>query len=337
VDVPLPLGLAFIELPTVGDVPGVAELAAGSPMVDPRPLGPPLFEPVWFEPVCANASVLESANTPASAIDENFMIGFLIQSLIPNQTAAALDVPTASRAPQPPIQHSTRIGAEHPHRKPRGIDSALRAPIAAGNDGPRIYLCGWGHHVGDAIMQLDHKKIAILATNGFEQSELEVPRDRLKAAGATVHIISLEAGDIKGWDKKDWGRPVKVDKTLSQVSANDYDAIVLPGGQINPDLLRVEPKALAFIKDIFNQKKIVAAICHAPWLLIETGIAKGRKMTSYKSIKTDVANAGAKWEDSEVVVDKGVITSRNPGDLEAFSAKIIEEVSEGKHTSRSAA
>ena len=152
-----------------------------------------------------------------------------------------------------------------------------------------------------------------------------------------MHIISLEAGEIKGWDKKDWGRPVKVDKTLSEVSADDYDAVVLPGGQINPDLLRVEPKALAFIKDIFNQKTIIAAVCHAPWLLIETGIAKGRKMTSYKSIKTDVANAGAKWEDSEVVVDKGVITSRNPGDLEAFSAKIIEEVSEGKHTSRSAA
>ena len=177
-------------------------------------------------------------------------------------------------------------------------------------------------------MQLDNKKIAILATHGFEQSELEVPRDRLKAAGATVHVVSLEPGEIKGWDKKDWGRPVKVDKTLDQVSANDYDAIVLPGGQINPDLLRVEPKALAFIKDIFNQKKIVAAVCHAPWLLIETGIAKGRKMTSYKSIKTDVMNAGAKWEDSEVVVDSGVITSRNPGDLNAFSAKIIEEVRE---------
>jgi protease I len=186
-------------------------------------------------------------------------------------------------------------------------------------------------------MQLDNKKIAILATNGFEQAELEVPRDKLKAAGATVHIISLEAGEIKGWDKKDWGRPVKVDKTLNQVSADDYDAVVLPGGQINPDLLRVEPKALAFIKDIFNQKKIVAAVCHAPWLLIEAGIAKGRKMTSYKSIKTDVANAGAKWEDSEVVVDNGIITSRNPGDLEAFSAKIIEEVREGKHISRSAA
>ena len=186
-------------------------------------------------------------------------------------------------------------------------------------------------------MQLDNKKIAILATNGFEQSELEVPRDKLKAAGATVHIISLEAADIKGWDKKDWGRPVKVDKTLSQVSANDYDAVVLPGGQINPDLLRVEPKALAFIKDIFNQKKIVAAVCHAPWLLIETGIAKGRKMTSYKSIKTDVMNAGAKWEDSQVVTDEGVITSRNPGDLEAFCGKIIEEVKEGRHTQRSAA
>jgi protease I len=186
-------------------------------------------------------------------------------------------------------------------------------------------------------MKLDKKKIAILATHGFEQSELEVPRDKLKAAGATVDIVSLKTGEIRGWEMKDWGRPVKVDKTLSQVSANDYDAIVLPGGQINPDLLRIEPDALAFIKDFFNQKKIVAAVCHAPWLLIETGIAKGRKMTSYKSIKTDVINADAKWEDSEVVVDQGVITSRNPGDLNAFSAKIIEEVSEGKHTQRSAA
>ena len=186
-------------------------------------------------------------------------------------------------------------------------------------------------------MDLNGKKIAILATHGFEQSELEVPRDRLQKAGATVDVVSLASGEIKGWDKKDWGRPVKVDKTLDQAAAADYDAVVLPGGQINPDLLRVEPKALKFIKDIFDAKKTVAAVCHGPWLLIETGIAKGRNMTSYKSIKTDMKNAGAKWEDSAVVVDQGVITSRNPGDLEAFSAKIIEEVKEGRHTQRTAA
>jgi protease I len=186
-------------------------------------------------------------------------------------------------------------------------------------------------------MDIKGKKIAILATNGFEQSELETPRDRLKKAGATVDVVSLASGEIKGWDMKDWGRPVKVDKTLDEAPASDYDAVVLPGGQINPDLLRVEPKALKFIKDIFDAKKTVAAICHGPWLLIETGIAKGRKMTSYKSIKTDVINAGGNWEDAQVVVDQGVITSRNPGDLEAFSSKIIEEVREGRHTQRSAA
>ncbi len=186
-------------------------------------------------------------------------------------------------------------------------------------------------------MQANGKKVLILATHGFEQAELEVPRDRLKAAGAAVDVVAPENGEIKGWDVKDWGRPVKVDRTIDAVKADDYDAIVLPGGQINPDLLRANDAALTLIKAFYNQKKIVAAVCHAPWLLVETGIAKGKRMTSYHSMKTDVANGGAKWEDSAVVTDQGIITSRNPADLEAFSAKIIEELNEGKHTARSAA
>ena len=179
--------------------------------------------------------------------------------------------------------------------------------------------------------ELNGKRILILATNGFEQSELEVPRDRLKAAGAEVHVVSPDEGEIKGWDEKDWGRPVKVDKSLAAAKADDYDAIVLPGGQINPDLLRVNKDAVALIRSFYDAGKTVAAVCHAPWLLVEAGIAKGKKMTSYHSIKTDVINAGAQWEDKEVVTDNGVVTSRNTGDLEAFSKKIIEEVREGRH------
>jgi protease I len=180
------------------------------------------------------------------------------------------------------------------------------------------------------------KKVAILATNGFEQSELEVPRDKLRDAGAEVHVIAPENGEIKGWDKTDWGLSVKVDRTLDSVSAGDYDALVLPGGQINPDLLRVEDEAISFIKSFWKDNKIVGAICHAPWLLIEAGIIKGRKVTSYHSIKTDVMNAGGKWEDSEVVVDEGLVTSRNPGDLDAFSSKLAEEIAEGRHQRRAA-
>jgi protease I len=186
-------------------------------------------------------------------------------------------------------------------------------------------------------MDIAGKKILILATHGFEQSELEVPRDRLKAAGATVHVVSPEKGQIRGWDLKDWGTYVPVDRTLDEVSADEYDAIVLPGGQINPDLLRINPDALRLILAFYKQKKVVAAVCHAPWLLIETEIIKGRKCTSYKSIRTDCINAGGAWADSEVVTDQGIITSRNPGDLEAFSKKIIKEVAEGRHTQRSAA
>ena len=135
----------------------------------------------------------------------------------------------------------------------------------------------------------------------------------------------------------DWGHPVKVDKSLGEVSANDYDAIVLPGGQINPDYLRVNQQAIAFIKAFYAAGKVVAAVCHAPWLLIEAGIIKGHPATSYKSIKTDVINAGGQWRDEPVVADQGLITSRQPSDLEAFSAKIIEEVREGRHERRFAA
>ena len=180
-------------------------------------------------------------------------------------------------------------------------------------------------------------KIAILATDGYEQLELTVPLAKLKEAGATVHVVSLEKGEIKGWDKDHWGDSVAVDKTLAEVTVADYDALVLPGGQINPDTLRAEESAVSFVRDFYNSKKTLAAICHAPWLLIEAGVIKGRDVTSFKSIKTDVINAGGRWHDEEVVTDQALITSRNPDDLPAFVAKIIEEVEEGRHEKRQAA
>ncbi|SHJ22398.1 protease I [Aureimonas altamirensis DSM 21988] len=180
-------------------------------------------------------------------------------------------------------------------------------------------------------------RIAILATDGFEQSELVQPLTKLREAGATVDVVSLEPGEIKGWDETDWGDSVPVDKTLSQVSVDDYDALVLPGGQINPDVLRTKPEAVKFVHDFYNTKKTLAAICHAPWLLVEAGVIRDRDVTSYQSIKTDIVNAGGRWHDEAVVTDQALITSRNPGDLPAFIAKIVEEVEEGRHEKREAA
>lgn len=185
--------------------------------------------------------------------------------------------------------------------------------------------------------KIEGKKIAILAADGFEQSELLVPKQRLEEAGAKVDIISLKTGEIWGWKSGDWAEPVPVDRTIDAVKTDEYDALVIPGGVINPDLLRADEDAVQLVRDFYEAKKPIAAVCHAPWVLVEAGLAKGRRMTSYNSMKTDVKNAGANWVDREVVVDQGVITSRNPGDLEAFSAKIIEEVGEGLHEDRAVA
>lgn len=175
------------------------------------------------------------------------------------------------------------------------------------------------------------KRIAILATDGFEESELTSPKKALDNEGWDTEIISLKSGKIKSWDKNNWGMEIDVDKTVDQVSAKDYHALVLPGGVINPDLLRINEDVLVFVRDFFKQSKPVAAICHGPWTLINAEVVKGRTMTSYKSIKKDLENAGALWVDKEVVVDEAFVTSRSPDDLPAFNAKMIEEIREGKH------
>jgi protease I len=172
---------------------------------------------------------------------------------------------------------------------------------------------------------LDGKRIAILATDGFEQVELTEPKKSLERAGANVDVISIRAGEIQGLNHMEKGDKVRVDKTLAQANPRDYDNLVLPGGVSNPDQLRMDEKAVAFVKSFFDEGKAVAAICHGPWTLIEAGVVKGRKMTSWPSLKTDLKNAGATWVDEEVVVDRGLITSRNPNDLPAFNRKMLEE------------
>jgi protease I len=174
-------------------------------------------------------------------------------------------------------------------------------------------------------------KVAILAAEGFEQVELTEPRKALQDAGAQTSIVSPNKGEVQGWKHFDKADKIKVDVPLEQANADNFDALLLPGGVANPDQLRMNPKAVEFVRKFFDAGKPVAAICHAPWTLIETGAIKGRSVTSWPSLKTDLSNAGAKWVDQEVVTDNGLVTSRKPDDIPAFNRKMIEEFAEGRH------
>ncbi|HZP05184.1 MAG TPA: type 1 glutamine amidotransferase domain-containing protein [Terracidiphilus sp.] len=183
---------------------------------------------------------------------------------------------------------------------------------------------------------LKGKKIVILATDGFEQAELTEPRKALDEAGAETVVIAPKSGEIKGWNIKEWGDSVKVDKALNDANPNEYDALVLPGGVMNPDHLRMDPAAVNFVRQFVSSGKTVAAICHGPWTLIEAGVVSGKTMTSWPSLKTDLKNAGANWVDQEVATDGQFITSRKPDDIPAFSRTIIETVSGSAQQSRAA-
>jgi protease I len=180
---------------------------------------------------------------------------------------------------------------------------------------------------------LNNKKVAILIADGFEQSEFEKPLEALKEQGATVDIISLKKGTVKAWNGKNWGDEFEATLGVKEAESSKYDALVLPGGVMSPDKLRADTDAVAFVSDFLEEEKPVAAICHGPWTLIETGLLKGRIMTSYPSIRSDLMNAGVEWIDEEVVVDEGLVTSRSPEDLPAFCKKMVEEIAEGVHHS----
>jgi protease I len=184
--------------------------------------------------------------------------------------------------------------------------------------------------------KLKNKRIAILATDGVEQVELLEPKKALEEAGAQTDVISPKDGKIKGWNHTDWGKEIAVDVNLKSANQNNYDALLLPGGVMNPDHLRMEPAAVQFVKSFVTSGKPVAAICHGPWLLVEAGAVRGRKLTSWPSLQTDIRNAGGEWTDQEVVSDQGLVTSRKPADIPAFNRKMIEEFAEGKHTSQQA-
>ncbi|MGM0421716.1 MAG: type 1 glutamine amidotransferase domain-containing protein [Pseudomonadota bacterium] len=184
--------------------------------------------------------------------------------------------------------------------------------------------------------KLHGKKIAFLATDGVEQIELTKPWEEIKNAGATVELVSLENGKIQGMNHDEKADTFTVDQTVDAVKAADYDGLVLPGGVQNPDTLRMNKDAVSFVRDFFEQKKPVAAICHGPWVLVEADVLKGRTVTSWPSLKTDISNAGGIWVDEDVQVDQGLTTSRKPDDLDAFCRKAIEEFAEGKHERQAA-
>jgi protease I len=179
--------------------------------------------------------------------------------------------------------------------------------------------------------RLDGKKVAILIDNGFEQVEMTEPKKALEDAGARTTIVSPQQARVKGWQHTEWGDEFPVDVTLSSAVPGDYDALLLPGGVMNPDHLRMNKAAVQFVKAFVQDRKPIAAICHGPWTLIEAGAVKGRTMTSYPSLQTDLKNAGADWVDQEVVVDEGLVTSRKPDDIPAFNRKMVEEFAEGPH------
>lgn len=175
------------------------------------------------------------------------------------------------------------------------------------------------------------RRVAILTENGFEQSELVSPKEALEKAGHQVEIVSPQREKVKAWDKDHWGIELPVDKHITEVTVDDYDALLLPGGVLNPDKLRMDHDAVLFVKEFFQSGKVIAAICHGPQMLIEANVVEGRQLTSFPSIRIDVVNAGGLWVDQEVVVDNGLVTSRKPDDLEAFNKKLLEEITEGTH------
>lgn len=176
------------------------------------------------------------------------------------------------------------------------------------------------------------KKVAALVARGFEQAELLQPREALEKAGALVDIVSPETnGKVRGWNHTDWGEEIDVDVTLDEASSENYDALLLPGGVMNPDILRTIPQAVQFAREFFDAGKPIASICHGPWTLVEADVVRGLRVTSWPSLETDLENAGAEWTDAEVVVDRGIVTSRKPDDIPAFNDKMIEEIAEGQH------